>query len=58
MNNDQFKGHLKEVEGTVKEITGEIANNKTLEEKGRYQHVIGKVQANLGDIEAKIKKSD
>jgi uncharacterized protein YjbJ (UPF0337 family) len=54
MNKHQFKGRIKEAEGAIKEATGRIIGNKTLEEKGRAQKTAGKVQAVYGDIKENI----
>lgn len=56
MNTDQVKGRAKEVEGTVKEVTGKAVGNKRLEEKGRFEKNVGKVQAGLGDLREDLKK--
>ena len=56
MNRDQVKGRVKEVEGKVKEVAGKIVGNKTLEEKGKAQNAVGKVQAGYGDLKNDLKK--
>jgi uncharacterized protein YjbJ (UPF0337 family) len=56
MNKDQIKGRIKEAKGKVKEVTGKIVSNKTLEEKGKIQTTIGKVQARYGDLKDDLKK--
>jgi len=55
MNKDQVKGRAKTVEGTVKEVTGKVVGNKSLEEKGKAEKVVGKVQSGYGDIKEDIK---
>jgi uncharacterized protein YjbJ (UPF0337 family) len=55
MNKDQVKGHIDEVKGVVKEVTGNIVGNKSLETEGIVQKNIGKVQAGLGDIKSDVK---
>jgi uncharacterized protein YjbJ (UPF0337 family) len=50
MNKDRVKGRIKEAEGKVKEVTGNIVGNKRLEEKGKLQKAVGKVQAGYGDL--------
>ncbi|MCK0512394.1 CsbD family protein [Aromatoleum buckelii] len=55
MNKDQVKGRVKTVEGTVKEVTGKVVGNKSLEEKGKAEKVVGKVQSGYGDIKEDIK---
>jgi uncharacterized protein YjbJ (UPF0337 family) len=56
MNKDQVKGRLNEAAGKVKEVTGKAVGNKTVEEKGRAQKNIGKVQAGYGDVKNEIKQ--
>lgn len=55
MNKDQVKGRIKEAQGSVKEVTGKIVGNKELEQKGKIEKSIGKVQAGYGDIKEDIK---
>jgi len=50
MNKHQVKGRVKRAEGKIKEATGRIIGNKSLEEKGEAQKTAGKVQAVYGDI--------
>ena len=57
MDKNQVKGRIKEAEGKAKEITGKIVGNKSLEEKGKVQKTVGKVQAGYGDLKNDIKKS-
>jgi uncharacterized protein YjbJ (UPF0337 family) len=47
MNKDQFKGRMKKVEGTVKEVIGQIIGNKNLKEKGRAQKTLGQGSGGL-----------
>lgn len=56
MNKDQVKGRIKEVEGKAKEVAGKIVGNKNLEEKGKVQNTVGKVQAGYGDLKRDLKK--
>ena len=56
MNKDQVKGRIKEVKGKVKDVTGKIVGNKNLEEKGKVQNTVGKVQAGYGDLKDNLKK--
>ncbi|MFC7288153.1 CsbD family protein [Herminiimonas glaciei] len=56
MNKDQVKGNLKQAEGTIKEVTGKVIGNKNLEEKGKLEKHIGKVQESYGDVKDDIKK--
>lgn len=56
MNKDQIKGRVKEVDGNIKEATGKALGNQRLEEKGKIEKTIGKVQAGLGDLREDLKK--
>ncbi len=55
MNKNQVKGRVKEAEGSIKEVTGKVLGNKRLEEKGKVQKTVGKVQAGLGDLAEDLK---
>jgi len=46
---DHIKGRLEEAKGTVKEITGTLIGDETLEAEGAVQKNLGKVQAGDGD---------
>ena len=56
MNKNQVTGRVKETEGKVKEVTGKIVGNKSLEEKGKFQKTVGKVQTGYGDHKDDFKK--
>ena len=56
MNKDQAKGRIKEVEGKVKQVAGNVVGNKKLEQKGNVQKDVGKVQAAYGDLKNDLKK--
>ena len=55
MNNDQVKGRVDQAVGKIKEETGELLNDKQLEERGRAEKNAGTVQAEYGKVKAKIK---
>ena len=57
MNKDQIKGRTKEATGKVKEVTGKITGNKALEQKGRLEKTVGKIQAGYGDVKHDLKKA-
>jgi uncharacterized protein YjbJ (UPF0337 family) len=57
MNKNQVTGRIKEAEGKVKEVTGKIVGNKSLEEKGKVQKTVGKIEAGYGDLKNDIRKS-
>ena len=54
MNKDQMKGRVKEIKGTIKEVTGKAVGNKDLENKGYIQKTAGKVQAGYGDLKKDV----
>ena len=47
MNKDQVKGQVKEVVGTLKETTGKVLGDKSLEAKGLAEKIVGKVQTEV-----------
>ena len=57
VNKDQIKGRLKEAQGKANEVAGQIVGNTTLEQKGKVQVVVGKVQAGFGDLKEDVKGS-
>lgn len=57
MNKDQVKGRVSEAKGKIKEVTGDLTGNKTLEEKGRAQKILGKAKAKYGDVKKDVKDS-
>lgn len=54
MNKDQVKGLVSELKGKVKEVTGSIVGNESLEAKGIVENTIGKAQSGLGDVKSAI----
>lgn len=56
MNNDQVKGDVKKVEGNIKEATGKVFGDKTLETKGKIENAAGGVQKHYGDVKEEVKK--
>jgi len=55
MNKDQVKGRMKEAGGKVKEITGKVVGNESLEAEGKVDQVVGEVQADYGDLKEDVK---
>ena len=55
MNNDQVKGRIDQAVGKIKEETGDLLNDKQLEEKGRAEKTGGKVQAEYGNVKENVK---
>ena len=56
MNKAQMKGRVNQVKGKIKKVTGSIVGNKTLEQRGRAQEIVGKAQADFGDLKDDLKK--
>jgi uncharacterized protein YjbJ (UPF0337 family) len=57
INKDQVKGRVEEAKGAIKEATGKLVGDKTLEAKGNIQKNRGKVQAKFGDVKQDVKDS-
>jgi len=57
INKDQVMGRVEEVKGTIKEVTGKLVDDKTLETKGNIQKNLGKAQAKLGELKEGVKDS-
>ena len=57
MNEDQVKGRIEEVKGTIKKAAGKAVGNKSLERKGKLQNAQGKAQTRLGNLQDDIRKS-
>jgi uncharacterized protein YjbJ (UPF0337 family) len=57
MNDDQLQGRIDEAKGSVKNAVGRAVGNRRLVRKGKLQSASGKVQADVGDMEADIRKS-
>jgi uncharacterized protein YjbJ (UPF0337 family) len=57
MNKDQVKGRVNEAKGTIKEATGKLVGDKTLEAKGNVEKNLGKVQAKFGDVKEEVKSA-
>jgi len=57
MNKDQLKGRIEEAKGSIKEATGALLGNDTLEAKGTIQKNLGKLQEKVGDVKQDAKDS-
>jgi uncharacterized protein YjbJ (UPF0337 family) len=55
MNKDQVKGRIKEAEGKIKEVAGKVVGNESLEQEGKVDQAVGKVQSSYGDLKEDIK---
>jgi uncharacterized protein YjbJ (UPF0337 family) len=56
MDTKHVKGHLKEAEGKIKEVTGKLVGNERLEEKVKAEKIAGKHEAARADLKDDIKK--
>ena len=56
MTTGQVKGHLKEAEGKIKDVTGKLVGNERLEEKGKAEKIAGKHEAARADLKEDIRK--
>ena len=54
MNKDQLRGRTNQAKGKVKEISGKLIHDKQLENKGRSQKIVGRIQAGYGDLKDDI----
>jgi uncharacterized protein YjbJ (UPF0337 family) len=55
MNRDQVKGRLDQAAGKIKEETGDLLDDKRLENEGRVDKKVGEGRANIGDAKEKVK---
>jgi uncharacterized protein YjbJ (UPF0337 family) len=56
VNRDQIKGRLKKAEGKIKEVTGKVIGDKTLEDNGKTRKILGNIQAGYGDLKSDLGK--
>jgi uncharacterized protein YjbJ (UPF0337 family) len=57
MNKDQVKGGVEEMKGSIKETTGKVVGDKTLQAKGNIQKNLGKAQEKYGDVKQDARDS-
>jgi uncharacterized protein YjbJ (UPF0337 family) len=53
---DQTKGRIREVKGTIKEKAGQLTNDPELESEGVGEKIAGKIQKKIGQLEKVIEK--
>jgi len=58
VNKDQVEGRVEEGKGKVKEVTGKILGNKSMEVEGNIQKNVGKAQVGFGDLKKDIKEGN
>jgi uncharacterized protein YjbJ (UPF0337 family) len=55
MNRDQVKGRVDKATGKVKEETGDLIDDKSMETEGKVEKNIGHGQAKAGDLREDVK---
>lgn len=55
INKDQVQGRVDEVVGAVKETTGKVIGNPSLQVKGNMEKNLGIAKAKIGDVKADLK---
>ncbi len=53
---DQIKGKLHEVKGSVKETVGQVTGNPDLTAEGQDEHLAGTIQKKIGQIKQVFEK--
>ena len=53
---DKAEGTFHEIKGKVKEVSGKITDNHTLEAKGKAEKIAGKVQEKVGQVKKTLGK--
>jgi uncharacterized protein YjbJ (UPF0337 family) len=56
MDKKHMKGHVKEAEGKIKEVSGKLVGNERLEQKGKAEKLAGKHEAARAGLKEDIKK--
>jgi len=54
--NDQIKGAVHVMKGTIKEAAGKVTNDPELTADGRGEKLAGKIQKKVGQIEKVLEK--
>jgi len=57
MNKNQIKGRADEAKGKIKEVTGKVTGDKSMEYKGKAEKHGGKTEAAYGDLKRDVKKA-
>ncbi len=53
---DQVEGTFHKIKGKVKEVAGELSDNKELEAEGAGEKIAGKVQEKIGQVKKVLGK--
>lgn len=54
---DQVRGYVEEAKGALKEATGKLMGNPTLEVKGKIERNLGRAQATIVKLRREVKKA-
>ena len=52
---DKVKNTAQVTKGKIKEVTGKVLGNKSLESKGDAEQIVGTIRKNIGDAKSKAK---
>ena len=58
MNKDQHKGAFQKAKGKVKEVTGDVTGNRSLEAKGKLEQAGGTIRKDYGDAKEEFREND
>jgi uncharacterized protein YjbJ (UPF0337 family) len=53
---DQAEGTFHKIKGKVKEVAGDLSDNKELEDEGAHEKMAGKVQEKIGQVKKVLGK--
>ena len=53
---NEINGNIHQIKGAVKETTGKITNNPTLQAKGKAESNLGRAQKKVGQMEKVLEK--
>jgi uncharacterized protein YjbJ (UPF0337 family) len=56
MDKSQIKGEFKKAKGKIKEVTGKVTGDKTLEIEGKVEQAAGDLQIQYGKLKSDLKK--
>ncbi|HEY9065345.1 MAG TPA: CsbD family protein [Burkholderiaceae bacterium] len=55
MNKDQVKGRVEQAKGAMKEATGKVVRNRSLEAEGKIDKTTGRARADYGDLKEDVR---
>ena len=58
MNEDQSKGTFQKAKGKVREVTGTVTGDRSMEAKGKVEQAGGTVRKEYGDLKEKFREDD